>query len=81
MHPQAHPQMTAAAQQHFAMQNSLMQQQRREGMKGHCLLKLMQFSEHLSSYEPVSHPRRHFAATAASRVHMLTWPSGRKESR
>jgi hypothetical protein len=53
MHPQAHPQMTAAAQQHFAMQNSLMQQQRREGMKGNCLLRLMQFSEQLSSYEPV----------------------------
>jgi hypothetical protein len=44
-------QMTA---QQIALTNSLMQQQqqqqRREGMKGQCLLKLMQFGEHLSGY-------------------------------
>jgi hypothetical protein len=41
----------SAAAQHMAMQNNLIQQQqRREGMKAQCLLKLMQFSEHLSSY-------------------------------
>ncbi|KAG5934748.1 hypothetical protein E4U53_000601 [Claviceps sorghi] len=32
------------------MSNHLFQQQRREGMKGQCLLKLMQFSEHLSGF-------------------------------
>ncbi|KAI8252524.1 hypothetical protein K4K56_008968 [Colletotrichum sp. SAR 10_98] len=47
------PQQAAAAQ--AAMANSMAlaqqaQQQRREGMKGHCLLKLMQFSEHLSGF-------------------------------
>ncbi|POR31952.1 Adhesion defective protein 1 [Tolypocladium paradoxum] len=51
MHPQAQHQMTAvAAAQQMAMTNSLFQQQRREGMKGQCLLKLMQFSEHLSGF-------------------------------
>lgn len=43
-------QMNAAAQQ-LAIQNSMLQQQqRRDNMKGQCLLKLMQFSEHLSGY-------------------------------
>ncbi|KAJ4997134.1 Transcriptional activator ptaB [Colletotrichum sp. SAR 10_66] len=51
--PQVNPQQAAAAQ--AAMANSMAlaqqaQQQRREGMKGHCLLKLMQFSEHLSGF-------------------------------
>ena len=48
--------MNPAAAHQLALQNQLMQQQqqqRREGMKGQCLLKLMQFSEHLSGF-PVS---------------------------
>ncbi|KAL6413983.1 hypothetical protein AUP68_03515 [Ilyonectria robusta] len=48
--PQNQPQMAAAAAQQIALTNSLMQQQRREGMKGQCLLKLMQFAEHLSGF-------------------------------
>jgi hypothetical protein len=47
--PQGQPQMTPAQQQ-MALQSSILQQQRREGMKGQCLIKLMQFSEHLSSF-------------------------------
>lgn len=44
----------AQAQHHSAaVAASLMQQKHREGMKGHCLLKLMQFGEHLSGF-PVS---------------------------
>lgn len=51
--PQNQPQMAATAQQ-LVLSNSLMQQQqqqRREGMKGQCLLKLMQFAEHLSGFQ------------------------------
>jgi hypothetical protein len=40
----------STAAQHMALQNSLLQQQRREGMKGQCLLKLMQFGEALSGF-------------------------------
>ena len=43
----------AAAAQQMAMANNLFQQQRREGMKGQCMLKLMQFAEHLSGYPGV----------------------------
>ena len=39
-------QMAALMQQ----QQQAQQLQRREGMKGQCLLKLMQFSEHLSGF-------------------------------
>ena len=56
-HPQAlqaNQQQMAAAQQHFVMQNSIMQQ-RREGVRGQCLFKLIQFSEHLSNF-PVRAP-------------------------
>lgn len=51
-----HPNMNAVTAQQMAMQNQLLQRQRAsaaEGMKGQCLLKLMQFSEHLSGF-PVS---------------------------
>ncbi|GKT86539.1 topoisomerase ii-associated protein pat1 [Colletotrichum tofieldiae] len=46
---QMNPAQQAAAQAAVA-NNMAMAQQRREGMKGHCLLKLMQFSEHLSGF-------------------------------
>lgn len=49
-HAQAQHHMNAAAAQQLAMTSSLFQQQRREGMKGQCLLKFMQFSEHLSAF-------------------------------
>ncbi|KAJ3509078.1 hypothetical protein NM208_g15718 [Fusarium decemcellulare] len=42
--------MNAAAAQQLALQSQIMQQQRRDSMKGQCLLKLMQFSEHLSGF-------------------------------
>jgi hypothetical protein len=46
--------MNPQAAQQLALQTSLMQQQqqqqRREGMKSQCMLKLMQFSEHLNGY-------------------------------
>lgn len=48
--------MNAVTAQQIAMQNQLLARQRQsaaEGMKGQCLLKLMQFSEHLSGF-PVS---------------------------
>jgi len=48
--------MNAATAHQLAMQNQFLQQQRRDSMKGQCLLKLMQFSEHLSGF-PV---RLHF---------------------
>ncbi|OLN86198.1 Transcriptional activator ptaB [Colletotrichum chlorophyti] len=54
MGPQPGPQQMTAAQQAAAQavvaNNMAIAQQRREGMKGHCLLKLMQFSEHLSGF-------------------------------
>ncbi|KAG5662232.1 hypothetical protein KAF25_004471 [Fusarium avenaceum] len=43
-------QMSAAAAQQMAIQSQILQQQRRDSMKGQCLLKLMQFSEHLSGF-------------------------------
>lgn len=42
--------MNAAAAQQMAMTNSIFQQQRRDNLKAQCLLKLFQFSEHLSAY-------------------------------
>ncbi|RCI13329.1 hypothetical protein L249_0322 [Ophiocordyceps polyrhachis-furcata BCC 54312] len=48
MHHQAPPHMAAAHQ--LAMTSSFLQQQRRDGSKSQCLLKLLQFSEHLSGY-------------------------------
>jgi hypothetical protein len=42
--------MNAAAAQQMAIQSQILQQQRRDSMKGQCLLKLMQFSEHLSGF-------------------------------
>lgn len=48
--------MNMAGQQHMAtahqlaMSSGFLQQQRRDGSKGQCLLRLLQFSEHLSSY-------------------------------
>lgn len=50
---QQHPGMNAVTAQQIAMQNQLLQRQRQnavEGMKGQCMLKLMQFSEHLSGF-------------------------------
>jgi hypothetical protein len=38
------------AAQQMAMTNNLLQQQHRERMKGQCLIKLLQFSEHLSGF-------------------------------
>ncbi|KAM5366732.1 hypothetical protein ACJA88_011830 [Fusarium oxysporum] len=51
--PQAQPQqhqMSATTAQQLAIQSQILQQQRRDSMKGQCLLKLMQFSEHLSGF-------------------------------
>ncbi|RDA92559.1 hypothetical protein CP533_0923 [Ophiocordyceps camponoti-saundersi (nom. inval.)] len=48
MHHQAPPHMATAHQ--LAMTTSFLQQQRRDGFRGQCLLKLLQFSEHLSGY-------------------------------
>jgi len=55
MHPQGQQQMNQAQQ--FAMQTSIFQQQqqRRESIKAQCLMRLMQLSEHLSSF-PVRGP-------------------------
>ncbi|PFH60300.1 hypothetical protein XA68_11146 [Ophiocordyceps unilateralis] len=48
MHSQTPQHMTAAHQ--LAMTSSFLQQQRRDGAKSQCLLRLFQFSEHLSSF-------------------------------
>jgi hypothetical protein len=52
--------MNPQAAQQLALQTSLMQQQqqqqRREGMKSQCMLKLMQFSEHLNGYPVCTDP-------------------------
>jgi hypothetical protein len=52
-----------AQQAAAAVANSIMQQSKRDAvnLKGQCLLKLMQFSEHLSGF-PVSRPRPNAAA-------------------
>ncbi|WKT49909.1 hypothetical protein QSH57_014856 [Fusarium oxysporum f. sp. vasinfectum] len=47
---QSQPQMSATTAQQLAIQSQILQQQRRDSMKGQCLLKLMQFSEHLSGF-------------------------------
>ncbi|RYP51091.1 hypothetical protein DL768_003497 [Monosporascus sp. mg162] len=48
---QPNPQLLHAAQQQQHLANNLQHQiQKNEGLKGHCLLKLMLFAEHLSGY-------------------------------
>ncbi|KAI1078606.1 LIM-domain binding protein-domain-containing protein [Whalleya microplaca] len=56
-HQQPNPQLLQAAHHQQQLANNLQQmqqqqQQKNDGMKGHCLLKLLQFGEHLSGYIP-----------------------------